>query len=60
MRFVDYVIGGTLLGLLLGLLAIPYFILNAIFNKKNDENLSVGFGALTVVGYFGFFMLWGK
>ena len=59
MRFMDYVIGGTILGLLLGVLAIPYFILNAIFNKEEEENLSIGFAALTIVGYFGLLMLMG-
>ena len=54
MRYTDYLINLGILGIALFIISLPYFILNAIFNPNDDEEISAGIGGITLILYVAF------
>ena len=54
MRYTDYLINLGILGIALFIISLPYFILNAIFNPNDDEEIKAGIGGITLILYVAF------
>ena len=58
--YYDFLFTLGIIGIFLMILSIPYFILNAIFNRSENEETSKLIGLLVFLGYFIFVSLLGK
>ena len=58
--YYDFLLTIGIIGIFLMILSIPYFILNAIFNRGENEEISKLIGLLVFLGYYIFVSLLGK
>ena len=58
--YYDFLFTLGIIGIFLMILSIPYLILNAIFNRSENEEISKLIGLLVFLGYYIFVSLLGR